>query len=214
MQRKIIHFFCSYITILLLLFIASSLSAQSQDTPVGQIGNIDLAGVALLSVPKDFVFMEGNAIQSPYHTDCDSIKYLGCLVSLPTTLDSVNSPFMIELSYIETGYIPDSVISKTSEDLFWKDINNINFTKNKYIKEKGCDTVSIESWAMKPFFVEEKHLLQWAVTCRFEDKKYVCYSLHKMGRHRILEMTIRMPSEELLKVTSHLPLLASSYKIS
>lgn len=180
---------------------------------VGQIGQIDLAGVALLSVPKGFIFMEGNSVHSPYHIKCDSIEYLGCLIAIPTknALDSITKPaFIIELVYIETGYIPDTTIFKTPEDFFWSDIIHTNYTKNRYIKENGCDTLAIQSWAMKPYFLENQHQLQWAVSCSSKNQNYIRHSTHKLGRYGVLEMNISTSPTHLLEINSQIPLVTSS----
>ena len=207
--------FLIYLFIAFCLFIFSSTFAQNegQQQHIGQIGQIDLAGVALLSVPKGFVFMEGNSAQSPYRVACDSIEYLGCLVATPSEnmADSV-PPFIIELVYIETGYIPDTTIFKTPEEFFWNDILTINHKKNKYIKENGCDTLAINSWAMKPYFLEHQHQLQWAVSCHSNNKNYIRHSTHKLGRYGVLEMNISTSPEHLLEINSKIPLLTSSVK--
>ncbi|WP_338768108.1 DUF2167 domain-containing protein [Bernardetia sp. ABR2-2B] len=196
-----------------LFFVTAFGQNKNQNEPVGQIGKVDLAGVALLSVPKGFVFIEGNAVKSPYRIACDSIEYLGCLVAIPNenTLDSVaKPPFIIELVYIETGYIPDTTIFKTPEDFFWNDILHTNYRKNKNIKKNGCDTLTIQSWAMKPYFLENEHQLQWAVSCSSDKKKYIRHSTHKLGRYGVLEMNISTSPSHLLEVNSQIPLLTSS----
>ena len=209
MNRAI--YFLNYFTILLFFYFPSIHSiAQDEQKQVGQIGNIDLAGVALLSVPKGFIFMEGNAIKSPYRIECDSLKYLGCLVASSKSTDSVAPPFIIELVYIQTGYITDSTLVQTTEDFFWKDINHINYEKNKSIREKGCDTLTIQSWAMKPYFLEKDHQLQWAVSCRSNQQDYIRYSVHKMGRYGVVEMTISTSPQHLLEINSQIPLITSS----
>lgn len=212
---KTFFYFSTYLFIACYLFIFSSTFAQKEGKKetIGQIGQVDLAGVALLSVPKGFVFMEGNSVQPPYRIDCDSIEYLGCLVAIPTenTPDSITEPpFVIELVYIETGYIPDTTIFKTPEEYFWKDIIHTNHKKNKYIKENGCDTLTIQSWAMKPYFLEHQHQLQWAVSCASNNQNYIRHSTHKLGRYGVLEMNISTSPSHLLKVNSQIPLLTSS----
>jgi uncharacterized membrane-anchored protein len=197
------------------LFISSFAFAQNEikKQKIGQIGQIDLAGVALLSVPKGFVFMEGNSTQSSYRIECDSIEYLGCLVAIPpkNTADSITeTPFIIELVYIETGYIPDTTIFKTPEEYFWSDIIQTNHRKNQYIKENGCDTLTIQSWAMKPYFLEQQHQLQWAVSCHSNNQNYIRHSTHKLGRYGVLEMNISTSSTHLLEINSQIPLLTSS----
>ncbi|WP_375559491.1 DUF2167 domain-containing protein [Bernardetia sp. OM2101] len=212
---KTLFYFSTYLFIACCLFISPFAFAQNeiQKETIGQIGQIDLAGVALLSVPKGFVFMEGNSAQSPYRIACDSIEYLGCLVAIPTknTPDSITEPpFIIELVYIETGYIPDTTIFKTPEDFFWKDIIQTNHKKNKYIQKQGCDTLAIQSWAMKPYFLENQHQLQWAVSCSSNKKNYIRHSTHKLGRYGVLEMNISTSPSHLLEVNSQIPLLTSS----
>lgn len=218
---KLFFVFLKYVLIAFYLFfytLQTNSFAQNTNKKqyIGQIGKIDLAGVALLSVPKGFVFMEGNSIQSPYRIACDSIEYLGCLVAMPSKkslhlVDSVtNSPLIIELVYIETGYIPDTTILKTPEEFFWKDITQINTQKNKYSKEKGCDTLTIQSWAMKPYFLEQEHQLQWAVSCSSKNQNYIRHSTHKLGRYGVLEMNIRTSSKHLLEINSQIPLLTTS----
>ncbi|WP_338792721.1 DUF2167 domain-containing protein [Bernardetia sp. MNP-M8] len=209
--------FSTYLCIAFLLYNSSFSIVFAQknekDKIVGQIGQIDLAGVALLSVPKGFIFMEGNSAQSPYRIACDSIEYLGCLVAIPTqnTPDSITEPpFIIEVVYIETGYIPDTTIFKTPEHFFWNDILHTNYRKNKYIKEKGCDTLAIQAWAMKPYFLENEHQLQWAVSCTSKNKDYIRHSTHKLGRYGVLEMNISTSPTHLLEVNSQIPLLTSS----
>lgn len=206
--------FSIYLFVAFCLFCFSTVFAQNKikEQQVGQIGQIDLAGVALLSVPKGFVFMEGNSAQPPYRIACDSIEYLGCLVAINKNMtDSVTgSPLIIELVYIETGYIPDTTIFKTPEEYFWKDIIQTNHRKNKSIKENGCDTLSIHSWAMKPYFLETQHQLQWAVSCSSQNQKYIRYSTHKLGRYGVLEMNISTSPTHLLEVNSQIPLLTSS----
>ncbi len=208
--KRLLFVFCIYFLILQISCFAQNDKKQQQ---IGQIGQIDLAGVALLSVPKGFVFMEGNAIRSPYQIECDSVEYLGCLVAIPTknSLDSISEPsFIIELTYIETGYIPDTIIYKTSEEFFWTDIIYTNSTKNNYIKQKGCDTLTIQSWAMKPYFLEQQHQLQWAVSCASKNQNYIRHSTHKLGRYGVLEMNIRTSPTHLLQVNSQIPLITSS----
>jgi uncharacterized membrane-anchored protein len=212
---KTFFYFSTYLLIACFLFLFSSVFAQNEvkKQQVGQIGQIDLAGVALLSVPQGFVFMEGNALQSPYRIACDSIEYLGCLVAIPTknSTDSIlEPPFIIELVYIETGYIPDTTIFKTPEEYFWSDIIQTNHIKNKYIKENGCDTLAIQSWAMKPYFLEHQHQLQWAVSCASKNHNYIRHSTHKLGRYGILEMNISTSSTHLLEINPQIPLLTSS----
>lgn len=199
-------FFCG-------LFFPSFVFAQNPSLPtsIGQIGKIDLAGVALLSVPNGFVFMEGNSFTSPYST-CEETEYLGCLVSVPTnSSDSLAQiPIIIELTYTQTGHIADTTIHQTSEDFFWNDILQINYRKNKSIKEKHCDTLVIQSWAMKPYFLEAQHQLQWAVLCNSKNKNYVRHSTHKLGRHGIIEMNIRTSSKHLLAISPKILALTSS----
>ena len=208
---KLFFYYLNYLFLVLCLFIFSFASAQNQTKQqIGQIGQIDLAGVALLSVPKGFVFIEGNAAQSPYRIECDSIEYLGCLVAIPSKNNVDSIPFIIELVYIETGYIPDTTIFKTPEDFFWKDITQINHQKNRYIKEKGCDTLTIHAWAMKPYFLEHHHQLQWAVSCSSKNQNYIRHSTHKLGRYGVLEMNISTSPKHLLEVNSQIPLLTSS----
>ncbi|WP_291728519.1 DUF2167 domain-containing protein [Bernardetia sp.] len=212
-MKRYVYLSCSFFNLLLIyLLFTISVLAQHKNQSVGQIGNVDLAGVALLSVPKGFVFMEGNSVRSPYQIECDSIKHLGCLVAVsPTSANNDDAPpFIIELIYVETGYIPDSVLLKTPEDFFWKDITQINYEKNQYIKAKGCDTLSIQSWAMKPYFLQEKHQLQWAVSCSSNNQNYVRYSTHKLGRYGVLEMNISTSPQHLLEVNSQIPLVTSS----
>ncbi len=206
-----IAFCISFVFSITTSFAQTNFQKQSSKT-VGQIGQVDLAGVALLSVPKGFVFMEGNSVKSPYKIECDSIEYLGCLVKIPdkNSVDSLFSPFIIELTYIETGYIPDTTIFKTPEEFFWKDILMTNHKKNKYIKENGCDTLTIQSWAMKPYFLEHQHQLQWAVSCHWNNQNYIRHSTHKLGRYGVLEMNITTSQKHLLEINSQIPLLTSS----
>ncbi len=184
----------------------------TQNKQVGQIGQIDLAGVALLSVPKGFVFMEGNSVKPPYQIECDNVEYLGCLVAIPNkdNADSVTTPFVIELVYIETGYIPDTTIFKTPEEFFWNNIIHTNYKRNQYINEKGCDTLIIQSWVVKPYFLENQHQLQWAVSCLSNNQNYIRHSTQKLGRYGFLEMTINTSSDHLLQINSQIPLLTSS----
>jgi uncharacterized membrane-anchored protein len=211
---KTFFYFSIYLSIAFCLGISSVFAQnKTKEQQIGQIGKIDLAGVALLSVPNGFVFMEGNSIESSYRIACDSIEYLGCLVAIPNknTPDSVSeTPFIIELVYIETGYIPDTTIFKTPEEHFWKDIIHTNHRKNKSIKEKGCDTLAIQSWAMKPYFLEHQHQLQWAISCSWNNQNYIRHSTHKLGRYGVLEMNISTSPKHLLEVNPQIPLLTSS----
>ncbi len=214
---KLFFYLINYILLCFYFFtFQASVFAQkpSKEKIVGQIGQIDLAGVALLSVPEGFVFMEGNSIKPPYRVACDSTKYLGSLVktSSNNTIDSTDFDFVIELIYIQTNYIPDTTIFNTSETLFWNEIIQTNYKKNAYFKKNGCDTTNIESWAMKPYFLQKNHQLQWAVFCRSDNQKYIRYSIQKLGRYGVLEMNISTSEAHLLKINAQIPALTSRIK--
>jgi uncharacterized membrane-anchored protein len=176
-----------------------------------QQGEIDLRdGLATLSVPKDFRFLDADDSETVlvklWHNPPPAKKLLGLLIPAGMTPFSTNC-WVVTIAYDEDGYVKDNDASKINYDDLLKQMQKGVEENNKAREDKGYPAVHLIGWAEPPRYDAATHKMYWARQIRFdgEDADTLNYNIRMLGRRGVLELNAIANMGQLPEIDAQTP---------
>jgi uncharacterized membrane-anchored protein len=176
-----------------------------------QQGEIDLRdGLAILSVPKDFRFLDADDAETVlvklWRNPPSQKKPLGMLIPAGMTPFSTNC-WVVTISYDEDGYVKDDDASKINYDDLLKQMQKAVEENNRVREEKGYPAVHLIGWAEPPRYDATTHKMYWARQIKFdgEDGDTLNYSIRMLGRRGVLELNAIANVDQLPEIDAQTP---------
>jgi len=181
-------------------------------------GQIVMDDLATIDVPKGFKYIDADDAKTilidvwgnpPYEPDA---KPLGMLVQENFSLTSGDDSFVIEMTFVDDGYIKDDDAKEIDYDKLLESMQEDTKASNAFRKEEGYPTVDFIGWASDPFYDAENKKLHWAKELKFEedDINTLNYDIRVLGRKGFLKLTAISDMQTLANVKNNInPVLQS-----
>jgi uncharacterized membrane-anchored protein len=175
-----------------------------------QQGEIELGGVAKLSVPKEFNFLGADDAETVlvklWGNPPGSEKPLGLLMPAGLTPLSSNC-WVVTMRYNADGFVKDGDASKINYDDLLKDMQKGIAENNKTRKENGYSAITLVCWAAPPRYDSATHKLYWAKQLKFEGESEdtLNYSIRMLGRKGVLELNAVASIGQLAEIDKKTP---------
>jgi uncharacterized membrane-anchored protein len=174
-------------------------------------GEIDLRdGLATLSVPKDFNFLDSEDAETVlvklWGNPPSNKKPLGLLIPAGMTPLSSNC-WVVTISYDADGYVKDNDANKINYDDLLKQMQKAVQENNKLRQEKGYPTAELLGWAEPPRYDATTHKMYWAKRFKFdgETDETLNYNIRMLGRKGVLELNAIAPVDQLPEIDAQTP---------
>ena len=176
-----------------------------------QQGEIDLSGgLAKLSVPKDFNFLDSadaeTVLVKLWGNPPSEKKPLGLLIPAGMTPLSSNC-WVVTISYDEDGHVKDDDANKINYDDLLKQMKKEVSESNKVREEKGYPTAELLGWAEPPRYDATTHKMYWAKSLKFngETGETLNYNIRMLGRKGVLELNAIASTDQLAEIDAQTP---------
>jgi uncharacterized membrane-anchored protein len=216
---------------LLLLSTTCSFFGQSKDTTAvldyaqleSQLkyekGTINLlSGNAKLIVPKGFGYLNGKQAQyvlKDLWGNPEDKNILGALVPDGKGVLSEGS-WLFTITYDDMGYVKDDDAKDVDYDDLLKEIQEDFKTNNPERVKLGYPEMTLEGWASKPFYDEDKKVLHWAKEIKFgkDSINTLNYDLRVLGRRGVFVLQAVASIKELPEVKANIKNVISSVQFN
>jgi uncharacterized membrane-anchored protein len=176
-------------------------------------GVIELAGGRVkLTVPEGFKFI--NAEQSRYILEelwgnMPDSEVFGMIVKENFKVTRLVNDYSFVISFSDIGYVPDNKnISLDHDELLATLKKNMQISNENRIAQ-GVNTLSVQSWALVPYYDAYKKALYWAnkIAVNGTDEEILNYNLRLLGKTGVIKINAVATMDQFPEIKQVLPLI-------
>ncbi|ULQ52296.1 DUF2167 domain-containing protein [Flavihumibacter fluvii] len=176
-------------------------------------GVIALAGGRVkLTVPEGFKFI--NAEQSRYILEdlwgnMEDKDVYGMLVKDNFKVTRLVNDYSFVISFSDIGYVPDNIDTDLDHAELLETLKSNMDISNENRITQGINTMTIEGWALVPYYDAYKKAVYWAnqIGVNGTDEKILNYNLRLLGKTGVIKINAVATMDQFPEIKQVLPMI-------